>query len=348
MDTILSQRRRSLVLSLGALAVAGCGRPGKGADAGSGYLSFGGMTMGSTYTVRLQGSHGDAAELRRAVQSALDAVDARMSLYRVDSQLSRFNRAAAGQVELPEDLALVLVAAKDVSRWSDGAFDVTVAPLVKAWGFGPGGTRSMPAAEELAAYRRDVGWRGLVVDPAGRRATKAHAGLQADLGGIAKGYGVDRAAAVLEAGGVRNYMVEAGGEVRTGGVNAEGGAWRIGIEEPDSSVRRARWAVPLMGRAMATSGDYREFYEQAGARYSHEIDVVNGAPIRHNLCSVTVVAEDCMHADALATALIVLGPERGPTLAEASGVAAQFIVRDGTRLVDSHTSAFAALGAVRA
>ncbi len=144
-------------------------------------------------------------------------------------------------------------------------------------------------------------------------------------------------------------MVEVGGEVRTRGVNAAGQAWRIGIEEPDAMPQRARWVVPLSGRAMATSGDYRNYFFEDGRRYSHEIDPLAGAPIRHSLCSVTVVADDCMRADALATALIVLGAERGRALAERSGIAAQFIerVREGGYR-DSMTPAFAALGAERA
>jgi thiamine biosynthesis lipoprotein len=178
--------------------------------------------------------------------------------------------------------------------------------------------------------------------------TKRHAGLQADLGGIAKGYGVDRVAAALDARGVAHYMVEAGGEVRTRGVNAVGEPWRIGIEEPDAMPQRARWAVPLSGKAMATSGDYRNFFIQDGRRYSHEIDPATGVPIQHRLCSVTVVADDCMHADALATALIVLGPDKGRVLAEHSGVSAQFIERGANgALTDSMTTAFAALAATR-
>jgi len=206
----------------------------------------------------------------------------------------------------------------------------------------------VPAASEVADERRRVDWRSLAFEKGQRSVTKRHPGLHADLGGIAKGYGVDRVAAALDARGVGHYMVEAGGEVRTRGVNAVGEPWRIGIEEPDAMPQRARWAVPLSGRAMATSGDYRNYFVQDGRRYSHEIDPATGVPIRHRLCSVTVVADDCMHADALATALIVLGPDKGRALAERSGVAAQFIERgpSGT-LTDSMTTAFAALAATR-
>ena len=179
----------------------------------------------------------------------------------------------------------------------------------------------------LAEDRRRVGWRSLVLDPEHHSVTKRHAGTQVDLGGIAQGYGVDAVAAVLERLGIEHYLIDVSGEVRTRGLNPRGEAWRIGIEEPDAMPQRARHIVALSGGAMATSGDYRNYFEQDGLRYSHEIDPASGAPIRHGLASVTVVADDCVHADAMATALIVLGAVRGRALAEATGVAAQFIER---------------------
>lgn len=349
MDTILSPRRRGLVLgAVGALALAGCGRP-PSTNRTSGYLHLSGSTMGSTYNVKLDAAGKDPALLSTLVQAALDDIDGRMSLFRDDSELSAFNRADAGvPFAMTDDFAAVMAAAVDVSRWSGGAFDVTVAPLVETWGFGTRKSRTVPAAAALADERRRVDWRSLVLDESRRSVTKRHAGLQADLGGIAKGYGVDRVAAALDARGVGHYMIEAGGEVRTRGVNAVSEPWRIGIEEPDVMPQRARWAVPLSGKAMATSGDYRNYFIQDGRRYSHEIDPATGVPIQHRLCSVTVVADDCMHADALATALIVLGPDKGRALAERSSVAAQFIERGPKgALTDSMTTAFAALAATR-
>jgi thiamine biosynthesis lipoprotein len=349
MDTILSPRRRGLVLgAFGALALAGCGRTPATKNS-SGYLQFSGSTMGSTYTVKLDAAGQDPAVLSSLVQAALDDVDGRMSLYRGDSELSAFNRTEAGvPFAMTEGFAAVLTAAVEVSRWSGGAFDVTVAPLVETWGFGPRKARAIPAVTALADGRRRVNWRSLVLDESKRSVTKRHAGLQADLGGIAKGYGVDRVAAALDARGVAHYMIEAGGEVRTRGINAVGEPWRIGIEEPDAMPQRARWAVPLSGKAMATSGDYRNYFIQDGRRYSHEIDPATGVPIQHRLCSVSVVADDCMHADALATALIVLGPDKGKALAERNSVAAQFIERGPNgALTDSMTTAFAALAATR-
>lgn len=351
-DTIISPRRRRLLLGLGAcgalgglggLTLAGCGR----ADAGR-LLQFSGETMGSTYRVKLIPPAGGIGDVQKAVHAALDAVDRRMSMFRTDSELSAFNRAGTGPFAMSDELFEVFAAAQEVSRWSQGAFDITVAPLVQAWGFGTISRRAVPADAQLRGRRAAVDWRGLSLERASRTVAKASGATQADLGGIAKGYGVDAAAAALARHGVGHYLIDVGGEVRTRGLNAQGEAWRIGIEEPDAMPQRARHVVPLSGLAMATSGDYRNYFEQDGRRYSHEIDPASGAPISHSLAAVTVVADDCLRADALATALIVLGPERGPALAEASGVAAQFIARRGATLSDHETGAFAALRAARA
>jgi thiamine biosynthesis lipoprotein len=348
MDTLLSPCRRRLLGAfggLGAIALAGCGeRP----RAEAGLRQFSGETMGTTYIVKLAGAPLAPARLEALhgdVHAALDGVNRELSIHRAASELMRLNRHPAGQpLPLSRDLYDVLAAGQRVSAMSQGAFDVTVAPLVDAWGFGAEKRRVVPAATEVQARRSAIDWRGLALDPGRRTATKAQPGLQADLGGIAKGYGVDLAARAIESAGVEHYMIEVGGEVRTRGRNAEGRAWRIGIEEPDAVPQRARVVVPLSGRAMATSGDYRIYFEHGGRRYSHEIDPRTAAPIAHGLASVTVVADDCMSADALATALIVLGPQAGWALASRENLAAYFIVRgaDG-RLHDRATDAFAAL-----
>jgi thiamine biosynthesis lipoprotein len=353
MDTLLSPCRRRLLGTfggLGALALAGCGERARPAPGAGAPLQFAGETMGTRYVVKLAGAALSAAQLERLaadVQAALDGVNRGMSLYRPESELMRLNRHPASvPLPLSKELYAVLAAGQRVAELSQGAFDVSVAPLVDAWGFGPQKRREVPAAGELQARRAAVDYRSLRLDPQHRSATKAHAGLQADLGGIAKGYGVDLAARALEAGGVEDYMIEVGGEVRTRGRNAARQAWRIGIEEPDALPQRARTVVPLSGSAMATSGDYRIYFEQAGRRYSHEIDPRTAAPIAHGLASVTVVAEDCMTADALATALIVLGPQAGWLMAQREKLAAYFIVREADgRLRDRASEAFAALTA---
>jgi thiamine biosynthesis lipoprotein len=346
MDALISPRRRTLLLgALGTAALAACQRPAP--STAGGRLHLGGETMGSAFNVKLDPAGHSAERVAEAVRAALQSVDARMSRFRPESELNAFNGAPAGvPVPLSSELFAVFAAGQDVSRWSDGAFDVTVAPAVETWGFGVNKQTRVPAAEQVVAQRAKVDWRAMQLDAAQQTATKARQGLQADLGGIAKGYGVDVAARALEALGVAHYMIEVGGEVRTKGVNGAGEPWQIGIEQPDAMPQRARHVVPLSGRAMATSGDYRLYFEQDGRRYSHEIDPATAVPIAHRLCSVTVVADDCMRADAIATALIVLGPERAFALAESAGVAAQFIERVAPgRFADRMTAAFAALGA---
>jgi thiamine biosynthesis lipoprotein len=347
MDMLLSARRRRLLGAigglggLGALTLGGCGRPQAAAT------QFSGDTMGTRYLVKLAGPAlppSRVQALQADVQAALDGVDRRMSLYRPESELMGLNRhPAAVPLALSKDLFAVLAEGQRIAALSQGAFDVSVAPLVNAWGFGSEQRRGLPSSDELRGRRAAIDWRSLHLDPARRTVSKADGALQADLGGIAKGFGVDLAAQAIDAAGVEHYMIEAGGEVRTRGLNALGQPWRIGIEEPDAVPPRARSVVPLSGRAMATSGDYRNYFEQDGRRYSHEIDPRTAAPIAHGLASVTVIANDCMTADALATALIVLGPESGWALAQRQGIAAHFIVRDqGGQLHDRASDSFAA------
>ena len=243
----------------------------------------------------------------------------------------------------------VFALARDVSAASEGAFDITVAPVVDAWGFGPRKVHRVPTDAEVGELEARVGWRMLALDARAGAVTKARADVRADLSGIAKGFAVDEAARALDALGIADYMIEAGGEVRTRGHNAEGRPWQIAIELPDAMPQRPHVVVPLAGLSMATSGDYRIFFERDGRRYCHEIDPGTGRPIANGLASVSVVAPECGYADAMATALIVLGPEKGYALAAAQHLAAHFIVRgaDG-RLADLATPAFAALGPTKA
>lgn len=314
---------------------------------------FAGNTMGTSYQVRLALPGHDAplvAAAHARVGAALDDVDSRMSTYKPDSELSQLNRRTDDQplVVSPDTMA-VFEAARDVSRITAGAFDVTVGGCVNAWGFGPTGSRRPVESHRLASLRDVVGYEGLVLDPRERSITKRHAHTFADLSAIAKGHGVDQAARALESLGVQDYMIEVGGEVRARGLRHDGHPWRIGIEQPRREApRQARYAVPLRDLSMATSGDYRNCFEHAGRRYSHEIDPRTGSPVSQRLNSVTVVARECAAADALSTALIVLGPDEGPACALRLGLAAYFVMAapDGG-FVDRTTPAFDALGGCR-
>ncbi|MDH5286717.1 MAG: FAD:protein FMN transferase [Betaproteobacteria bacterium] len=347
MDALISPRRRTLIAALGSaslLAACGESRPRAAAP------HFGGPAMGSSYTVKLAGSVDDALAARAAdaVREAIARVEAQMSTWLPDSELARFKRHAAGvPFGFSAETYAVLSLAQRVARATGGAFDATVAPAVDAWGFGPGRAHRVVPASERAGLAPRIGYNLIVLDDATRSATKARAGTALDFSGIAKGYAVDRAAAALDALGLERYMVEAGGEVRTRGLNGDGVPWRIAIEQPDAMPPRAHFLVPLAGLSLATSGDYRIWFEQDGRRFSHEIDPASGAPVVHALASVSVAASDCAYADAMATALFVMGPERAAAFAARNGIAAYFIVRDAARLVPSASPAFARLGGTR-
>jgi len=348
MDVLISPRRRSFVAGLASVSLlAACGERRSVATAP--VHEFRGPAMGSAYTLKIAGHVQAAPESAlEAVHQALAAVESLMSTHRADSELSRFNRAAAGvPFALSADTFDVLALSLKVARETSGAFDVTVAPLVDAWGFGPSRAPRVVMEPERRALLSRVGQDKIRLDASARAAVKSDASAAADLSAIAKGYGVDRAAQALDALGVANYMVEAGGEVRTRGRNGRGEPWQIAIEAPDAVPQKPWFVVPLSEHSLATSGDYRIYFEQDGRRYCHEIDPASGRPIDNGVASVSVVAEDCARADALATALMVMGEARGAAFAAERGIAAYFILRDGARLRAHATPAFAALGGRR-
>ncbi len=239
--------------------------------------------------------------------------------------------------------AAVVAEAQRFSELSNGAFDITVGPLVDLWGFGPDPrTGLVPEEPALEAAARRVGYRHLEVrdHPPGLR--KAIPGLGIDLSAIAKGYAVDRIAALLLSLDISDFMVEIGGEVRVSGRKPDGSFWRIGIETPRAGPRDVHRIVELDGVAMATSGDYRNYFEQDGKRYSHTIDPKTGKPIEHRLASITIIDESAMFADAMATAMMVLGPEAGMDLGERLELAALFVVKRETGFESLATSRFLA------
>ena len=313
--------------------------------------AFGGETMGTTYSVKatIKTPPVEKKDVAAAIEATLETVNNQMSTYRPDSELSRFNRAAKGTpFQVSPELITVVAKAQEVANLSGGAFDVTVGPLVNAWGFGPKKAQSPPTDTEIKQLLAKVGHSKLSFDAQKKTLTKDTDDLYVDLSAIAKGFGVDQVAARLEALGFEDFMVEVGGEVRAKGTNERGEPWQIGVEKPDESTRGIQEIVSLSNMAMATSGSYRNFYEKDGERVSHTIDATTGMPIKHRLASVTVLHTDCMSADGLATALNVLGPVRGAALAEKEGLAALFIVkgRDG-RFTETVTPAFEALRALK-
>jgi thiamine biosynthesis lipoprotein len=309
-------------------------------------------SAGAVFLVRLAERlpANERADVERIVSEALERVRSRASSSLPESDLSRLNSAEAG-VETPvsvETLEMLREAAR-VSALTGGAFDVTGAPLARLWGFGPASsaTSAPPAENEIERERARVGFGNLDLDDDSISVTKRIASLEFDLSELATAYALDLAAAELEERGHKNYTIEAGFDVRTRGKDAAGEPWRVPIVKPGPAGGEVQRSVPLSGFSMASSGDYRgadEAEALGGKLHAHLVDPRTGRPLDHGLISVTVVGDGCLAARALATGLLVLGPEEGLRLAVAEDIAALFLVRSETgSLEERATPAFAEL-----
>lgn len=288
-----------------------------------------GQTMGSTYMVKIfDPPESLPNDWQLTIDRELRAITDEMSTYIESSEISRFNATdSLDWFPVSESFARVVSRALEFSVLSDGAFDVTVAPLVKAWSFGPGKKRNVPPSDaEIADLSALIGHQKIEarLDPPALR--KREAGVTIDLNAIAPGFGADRIVEILESMGAKNLFVELGGEIRVTGDKA-GDLWTVGIQKPDEEGEVVAVAYPLRDRSLATSGDYRSFFEYEGRRYSHTIDPRTGRPVTHNLASVTVLADDCMTADAMATTMSVLGDQEGLALAQKLGWDTLLMVR---------------------
>lgn len=303
---------------------------------------YSGATMGTTYSISIADAHADDDAVADTVAAELQAVNGRMSTWLDDSELSRFNRRASTNWQpVSASLCTLVEHALDISAETGGAFDITVLPLVDLWGFGAGSriTR-LPTPADLAESRARTGYAKLTADCTVPALRKAQADLKIDLSAIAKGYGVDRVAERLDALGFENYLVEVGGELRLRGRKARDTPWRIGLERPETGLSGVQTSLAPGDTGIATSGDYRNYYERDGQRYSHAINPATGAPLRHTTASVTVLAPLAADADALATALLVMGAEKGLSFAETRGIAALFLDRHGSEIHARPTPAF--------
>ena len=302
-----------------------------------------GETMGTWYHIKVvkAAERVSTGELRELTEEALRQVNQMMSTYIPDSELMRLNDSPLNTwIDVSEPLFTVLTTSAEVSRLSDGAFDITVGPLVNLWGFGPQKSSEPPSAQAVAKAMQEIGFGHIELrsDPMQVRRLKD---VTLDLSAVAKGYGADYLARIYRDRQLQNFMIEIGGELYLSGHNPEGKPWRIGIEAPTLAQSGAIQAIEATDVGMATSGDYRNYYEVDGKRISHTIDPSTGYPIEHNLASVTVIAETSARADALATALNVLGAEEGHALAQREGIAAYFIERGNGEFVTSYSDAFA-------
>lgn len=341
--------RRGLALTLAALTFVTACSPAPES------LRFTGPTMGTTYSVSVPRLPDGVprASIETVIAEVLSEADQHLSGWNPESELVQFNVATHTDWQpVTPTLYAAAEQAIAVSQATDGAFDITVGPLVRAWGFGAGAAGSAPAptAVELAQLLREVGHAKLELRQEPPALRKDVPGLSIDLDGIAPGWAVDRIAQRFEALGMRDYLVELGGEIRARGLSPDGRCWRIAVETPTPGERRAYAVIELDGVGVSTSGDYRDYREVDGRRISHTIDPRTGRPVAHGLASVTVVHESAAEADAWATALMVLGPEAGLVLARQRGLAALFIVRGAAAgaFVETSTPEFARLRLPRA
>ncbi len=313
------------------------------------HFKLAGATMGTTYHITVlkeETATVSEEELQQAIDQQLQLINQQMSTYLPDSELSKINnKPSLGEaIAVSPNLMDVLLLSHEVSWLTSGAFDITVGPLVNLWGFGPSfdvnQQQTTPDPNDIKLLIDTIGFRHIDFDLGESSITK-HKAIVMDLSGVAKGYAVDKISELLDYAGFKNYMVEIGGELRLSGHSPRGIPWQIAIEQPEAnSLGQVFQAVSLSGAGLATSGDYRNYFEKDGKRYSHTIDPRTGYPIDHALASVTVVAETSAYADALATAINVLGPEKGMELANSQDIAVFMIVKTEQGFTTKYSQAF--------
>jgi len=326
-----------------ALFLQGCGEE-PAIENTSKLHTFTGQVMGTWYSVKYLPpslSVLSFEELDVQIHVQLTRVDQLMSTYKPESEVSRFNRALPGEwFEVSTETLDVISLAQKISEKTAGAFDISVARLVDLWGFGPDyRAEQVPDEDQLFAVLVEVGYENIELHDSELKLRKKTP-LHIDLSAIAKGYGVDLVADLLDESNVATYMVEVGGEIRTRGLKPNGKPWRIAIESPNKDQRDVHSIIDITDRAVATSGDYRNYFEKDGQRFSHTIDPKTGYPITHNLASVTVIGETAAEVDALATAFSVLGLDQAMRYAKAYNIAAYFIVKGPEGFVGKASGAF--------
>ena len=304
-----------------------------------------GPTMGTTFSVTVVGDadvHLD--DLRSRIHTTLDDVDRRMSTWREDSELVRFNNSQSTDWHsVSVDLCASIRSSLEIGKITTGAFDITVGRLVDMWGFGSHTVVALPSEENIQKAKRESGLQHIQTDCANSEIRKTRPGIRVDLSGYGKGHAADEIAIVLNEQEIENFLVEIGGDLYSQGRKANGDKWRVAIEMPDSGGQAIEQTIEVGSNAVATSGDYRNFFEVDGKRYSHTIDPRTGRPVTHNLASVTVLFDNAAIADGYATALQVLGPDAGYELAERLNIPAYFLVREGDSFTERMSPEFTML-----
>lgn len=305
-----------------------------------------GKTMGTTYHIKVvTGYFKNLESLKKKIDMRLEEINRSMSTYIKDSEISRFNtkKNSGEKFDASDDFLHVMIIAENVYKLTDGAWDGTIKPLVDLWGFGVLEKRRIPPKEEINKLLPDIGFGHIEISSNGY-ITKRKASISLDLSSIAKGYGVDQIAELIRINGIENFLVEIGGEVYASGFRKDGKQWRVGINRPnkDAPYDQVYKILSLHDNALATSGDYRNFFEMDGRRYSHVLDPRTGYPVINRVVSVSIIADTCTFADGLATAIMVLGHEKGLELVNRlDGVECLIIVekKDGT-LIDFYSKGF--------
>ena len=270
-----------------------------------------GMVFGTTYSITYQAD----SSLHTSIKKELQKVDEALSPFNKQSVITAVNENR--NMTVNKMFADVFLMAEKISEDTDGAFDITVAPLVNAWGFGFKSGKH-PSRHDIDSLKTIIGYKKVSLNDL--RVTKTDPRVMLDCSSIAKGYGSDAVAAMLERHGVKNYMVEIGGEIVTKGISQKRMPWKIGVTKPiDDSLslsQEIQCIINVTDKAMATSGNYRNFYYHGGKKYAHTIDPKTGYPVQHSILSATVIANNCATADAYATASMVMGMEKAQKLLE--------------------------------
>jgi len=302
--------------------------------------NFKGSTMGTYYSIKIAANSLDEEQMKIQIEVILKEVNQVFSTYIKDSEVSRLNDYQGdGPVSITPVMKDLILLSKQINKSSDGFFDPTVGPLVNLWGFGPGGKRKKPSDKEIKNMMSSIGIENISIQ--GNQLSKRTPGIYLDFSSIAKGQGVDDVGLVLESKGLKDYLVEIGGEVRARGKKPDGSLWAIGIETPSEVLGQTiQKVVHLNNQSIATSGSYRNYLKYGNDVFSHTISPKTGKPITHKLLSVSVISENCANADGWSTALMAMGPEKGLEKANELGLKAYFLVKDKDKFKEMSTTNF--------
>lgn len=335
LNTFLLHFFKLTSLLMAGFVLISCSRSGE-----NNLLMFSGYTMGTTYNIQVARQDNISPEvLSQKIKIILNDVDQSMSTWRSDSELSRLNNIRSNTwMTVSSDLFYVLQLAQSVSKKTNGAFDITLDPLITLWGFSSHEIQtSIPNKQSVLMALQKIGYHNLYVDPE-RRAVKKKIPVKINLSAIAKGFAVDKIAEYFNERSISSYLIEVGGELRLKGQKHDGQLWRIAIETPSTGSKKPFQGMTLTDHAIATSGDYRNYYEIKGERYSHIIDPITGYTVTHGIASVTVIGKTAAYADAIATALMVMGPDKGYIFCEKYKIPAYFIFHRNKQFITKYTS----------